>query len=418
MTSVFCVVSLDVAVPSTTSVIDTPQKVSLSSAATFTKTNVRQKWPRLWSDLLFGLLSTPDNDVESGSLPLSLEKLIVSNQPQSGNLLLSVLTDTNHPTHRRAVNAFVNTWETMSPLQLRAYFQSAMRLTLRQRPTFPVGVPGAVGFDYTVNYGWSGWPKRGDASFPADNFKTHTTHFLDGKEHSTFDFQGPMATTEWIDTNNLSLGKHAVSSVIKYEYSYRGEKFEDEVRSPLWSFEIVADTKDDLVAAPDLRIDALVKRSFQVMETEQSLGNTSASSSDLPSEVALGDLEVWKPQVTWDGKDGLNGYHFPMWKMTQALPVDLCFETEIEDLETGKKFPGNSVIVPRGEVRNDYIYPDATDEFTQGRSGFVRIRITFKPSRMHALSDPRIKSYYGKSFSTDVMRAKLFEGDAYTRYEE
>ncbi len=379
----------------------------LSSTTPHGRVDGRQAWPALWTDILLLLLSspTPKSD-ERPTISAKLKMLIASRQPQSGDVLLSVIAEHNHSLHRRATNAFVQCWDTMNARQINAYFQGNIRFTEKPRKRYPQGVDAVIGMGYSVAYGWGGWPVSSKPEFKPEGFKTWTAHFVDGVEYGKpFAYYGPMAGTYGLRTKRLSPGTHTVGSVLKYEFSLDGVKHTGWIKSPAFSFDIIASpTTDDLLAPPNTEIDALVRSSFQVAETFADLDTQSITRGRSDADTSRG----WKPQVTWNGpaiKSG--GLHLPVWKVTSKLPIDLCFDVEIQDVQTGEIFKGDSVIVRRGEISEGHFMPRLPWEFARDLSEFVPVRIFLKPSRALALTYADVEQYYAGSITTGVLRAKV-----------
>ena len=166
-----------------------------------------------------------------------------------------------------------------------------------------------------------------------------------------------------------------------------------------------AATPDALIAPQAMEMDALVRDSFRLTETEGPIDIRSSWDAPPGNELVP---DPWSPQITWKVASGkAYGLHLPLWKVTQALPVDLCFEVEIHDVKTGEVFPGDPIVVRRGQTRAGYFSLRPEPEFAGSRSGFVPIKIVLKASRAIALTYPEITRYYPGSITSEVLRAKV-----------
>ena len=109
----------------------------------------RQKNSGLQTDILLLLLSSYTGEgAYYPPVPTELKELIVSNQPQSGDILLSIIANPAHSFRRRAARAFSLAWDSMSAQQIQTYVQCTLRLTAGRRERYPQGMKSAVGMGY------------------------------------------------------------------------------------------------------------------------------------------------------------------------------------------------------------------------------------------------------------------------------
>ncbi|HWY88065.1 MAG TPA: hypothetical protein VNX28_15140 [Gemmataceae bacterium] len=328
-----------------------------------------------------------------------LKGVIAASSPKSGNLLLTYIQNPGHRLHRQAINALVQSWSHLTSKQIDAYFRHALVLESRARPQFPQKVPAVVGMTYYCRYGWSGWP-------PDKNFhlKTRTLHYLDGKTYGApFDHQGPIATTGWISTKDLSTGSHSYHFTLDYEFTHQGTTTRGQLRSRDFSLEMLpATAPDTLIAQSDPDLDKLVRKHLRFIDRDPSA-----------EELFLGQdhvVDPWLPQVSW--KEGATQYalRVPTWKVEQSLPVDLCFETEILDVRTGKIYPAETLILRKDKTAYGYLCPNDVQAFAKGRTGFVEVELRLTPSRALALGDPDITRYYFGTIRSGRLRMKITSG--------
>jgi hypothetical protein len=339
---------------------------------------------------------------ERAELPEGLKRLIQSAQPQSGDFLVSLAGAPRHPLHRQAVNAVVQTWDAMSPAQIETYLKHSLVPMVWHRQRYPCGVEAMVGLGYQLRHGWASRP-------PADRVQlsTSTTHFRDGKRYGEpyrYPYPSSGCTTGWMRTQDLAVGRHTAALEVAFELEHRGKKVTGSVRSAEVPFEVIADRRDDLIAPKDPKVARLVRESLAIGETEER-----KSEKMLIRVGGFREPDPWRPQITWTDPGGKpNGLHVPIWRVEQPLPVDLCFAVTIRVEGTREEYAGDPLIVYKGTTRPlGYFSPRDVQKLAHGRSGFVPVRLVLKPSRMHALSDPKIGAYFGEEIVSDVFRLKV-----------
>ena len=347
------------------------------------------------------LAAFPKIDGSRPPLPEDLKHLILLYQPRFGDYLLSIIGNTEDELNRRATNAFLHTWETMTPSQIQAYLQLAMTHYAKLRKRYPQGVDARIAMGYCIRYGWGGWP-------PGQPFEmqTVTTHFLDGKPYGKpFTYSGPLAGTGWLHTKNQALGKHAFHVVTEYKFVRDNHTYTGRARSQTYEFEMVsADAPNDLVAPSDPKLDQLVRQAFQFSETRVEV-REGPIRFDRTGRLRP-EPDPWRPQITFRSRAGRSfGLHMPLWKLTRELPVDLCFQVEFHVQQTGDVFQGDPLVVLKGHKANGY-FARLPYEFVKGQEGFIPIKLVLKPSRARALSDPRVTQYYPGTITSEVLRAK------------
>jgi hypothetical protein len=288
----------------------------------------------------------------------------------------------------------------MSPQQIDAYLQSTIRLWARPKVRYPQGMSAAIQMKYDLPAGWGG--------ANSEDLKMRTSHFLDGEPYgNTVAHQGTRANLGYVSTSELSLGRHTMSALLEYEFTHHGTKHTGWIKSPEFSFEMVhAAAPDDLIAPPDPQVDQLVRDSLHIAETQKALDNWPSSqgiSRDDPNS------ESWGFQYLWESPKGkTHKWHLPVWRVSRPLPIDLCFEVQIQDVKTGKTYEADPVIVPRGKVVSAHFRPlGAIEHFGLTESGLVWVRILLKPSRILALDSLEIERYYSGSITTGVLRIKV-----------
>lgn len=352
-------------------------------------------------DIRRRLAAFPKIDDSRPPLPEDLKRLIVLYQPRSGDYLLSIIGNTDDELNRRATNAFLHTWESMTPSQIQSYLQLAMTPYAKLRNRYPQGVDAKITMGSYLRYGWGGWPP--DQPF---EMRAVTTHFLDGKPYGKpYAYSGPVARTGWLHTKNRALGKHSLHLVTEYKFVRSNRTYTGRARSQTYEFEMVsADTPNDLVAPSDPKIDQLVRKALQFSETHVEVREGPIR---FDRSGRLGpEPDPWRPQITWKPRAGRPiGLHMPLWRLTRELPVDLCFEVEFHVQQTGGVFHGDPLVVLKGNKANGY-FARLPYEFVKGKEGFIPIKLVLKPSWARALTDPRVTQYYPGTITSEVLRAK------------
>jgi hypothetical protein len=356
-----------------------------------------------YKDEIRRLLAEVHEGLDSAPTPVSdeLRGLIAAHHPGAGDLLLSILADPQHRLHRRALRAFVATWDTATADQVEAYVRQAVTLTSAHRSRFPAKVGAYISVEARLRDGWSGWPNPAPPGFL---FRTRTTRYLDGKPFDKpFDFQYPFATVGWYRVGELAEGKHTIHSVLEYEFTQDGQKRKGQIRSKDSTFEVVsADTPDDLVAPRSKELSKAVRASLVVQSHKGPVPSVGTGFQPGPVDYQ------WTPQVSWtNDKGNWTGVHCPVWEVRTPLDVDLCFDVEIRDTKTGKVYPADPVVVFRGVTMMGYVVPKDPRAFAKGRDGFSPITVTLKPSRALALSEPKVTGYFAEEITSGELKMKV-----------
>lgn len=363
---------------------------------------VRRELVGYLDDMRAGLAALPPIEGENRiPIPDDLKQTIEGNQPRSGNFLLTIIADPGNRLHRPAANTFVQTWNSMSTAQIDTFLRHTFILKARPRPRYPQGIDAGIAFVYQPRYSYGSWPPQGRFTIT-----THTRHFLDGRPYGKpFAYQGPMACTGWVWTKDLSLGRHTCALELEYTFTHQGHKQTGSLRSRDFAFTMVpADTPDDLVASADPATDRLVSTALRFTDHDP-------TQSNLPrGPFAPPVAEVRRPQITWAGPKGTRcGIAVPCWQVTQALPVDLCFEVVLREEKTGKVHPCDPLVLRRGAAHMGYFCPRDAVGFARGRTGTVGVKVVLKPSRKVALTSTEVTRYFPGSLTSGVLTVEVFE---------
>jgi hypothetical protein len=331
--------------------------------------------------------------------------LVAAHQPKAGEFLLKIIADAKDHRHRLATHVFCATWQSGPGSHLEKYFQSSFRLQAFHRQRYPHGVDAYIETRYWQQHGWTGWPDK-------LQWQTRTTHFLDGKQHGKpfiYTYPGAAATTGWINVGKLERGKHVLRFEVEFVFTHQGAKHKGTVRSPEFEFTVVAPAPpDDLIAATNAEEKQQVRQALRFLEYE-------GQDQEDKNRIIVGEdfrQDPWRPQITWQEKGQPRGLHVPEWTLIRALPVDLCFDVELRDVQSGKRFKGVPLVVKRGQTSRGYFSPRDIHGFCAGKDGFVELEIHLQPSRSVALTDPEITSYFGWPITSKRLRAKIVNGIA------
>ncbi len=362
-----------------------------------------------------GLAVHSDADTpETRAHSAKLKELVEAHQPESGDHLLSIISNPADKLNKAAVLLFVKSWESMSAQQIESYCQSALVLKVEARKRYPQGVDAWIGMSYGSMYDFSSWPWHGE-TYESPLFRTHGTCFLDGDQNGKpYNFYGPQAGVGGIRLKDLALGKHTCSMVLDYDFMHHGKMLKGSMRSRDSEFEIISSSApNELIAPKDPKVKKLVEESFEFEETIPTpVFNGPLYFSGTNAPVAVKFPDRWDPQMTWKSSSGKQrGVHLPCWKVAQKLPVDLCFKVTILDTKTQERFPCTSIILRKGDVHEYCFLVDDGESFTRGRSGFISIQVILTPSRELALTSLRVSRYYPETITSPVMNAKVVEGD-------
>jgi hypothetical protein len=342
------------------------------------------------------------------NLPNELRYLIADHQPGSGDMLLAIATDQKQQLWYESLHMFLQAWDLMTADQIDRFIRQFVSLGVSPRPKYPAGVPAMI----SVEAG-SGLPNPVPKGF---SFRARTTRYLDGKPYDKpSDFANSSGTVGWYRLGKISEGKHTICAVMEYEFTQNGQKRKGEIRSKESTFEIVAaNAPDDLIAPESKETTELVREALVLRSHPE------------PADVQVGrNLNPqlinpdFSPQVTWQvDKNTRAGLHCPEWELKRTLPVDLCFDVEIRDVKTGKKYAADPIVLigqttgpynPLSIVGPNlgYIIPRNPQEFAKGREGFVSVKVVLKPSRVLALSDPRVTKYFPAEIESAELQLKV-----------
>jgi hypothetical protein len=331
-------------------------------------------------------------------------KLITDHRVAAGDFLLRIIADPKHELNHAAANAFVQVWTLMGADQIRIYLEQSLIFDFAQRPAYPRGIDAMISVGYQFRYGWGSRP-------PAEKVKivTVTSHELDGQPYEKpfrYPYDSAGATTTWVRTKDLAVGKHTFLAKLEFEVEHLGKTVKGSVRSEKYSFDILpVNTPDALIAQKDAETEKLIREALWFGETEE-LKHNNVGIVIMPAGAAI---DWWRPQVTWTGKDGKpNGLHLPVWRLEKPLPVDLVFDVTLRIEETKEEFKADPVIAHKGSTRNlGYLLVKDSHGLAKGRSGFINVRVILKPSRALALTDPKVTKYYPVEIISEPLRIKV-----------
>jgi hypothetical protein len=312
------------------------------------------------------------------ALPAPLLSTIEASQPQSGQALLEIIADKKSALHRRAVNAFVAAWQSMSGEQIVQYFSLQMEPQSRLRSRYPEAFEASGQVSYGLGYGWGGRVR----DFP---IRVRSEFFVDGKpfgEARSYSTDGEPAASGSVKTSGLAPGAHTAALSLDFAFEHGGATHRGRLRSPNYTFAIVdADSPDDLEVVKD---DAARAR------VEKALVPTGPYAATLSGRSAA---------------QGRYGLGVPGWALNDSLPFALCFDVEFH--EGGKVYAGGPLSLPAGRGYTGAFNLQDIDKFIAGRAGRVPVKVVLRPSYHQALSDSEIKSFYGGTLEFDNLHVDI-----------
>ena len=139
-------------------------------------------------------------------IPKTMKDRMIELQPILGDALLDIIEDLDDKLNRRATNALLKIWDSLSNEQIENYFVTVFELWTEYRQLYPVGIEAYIAMNYRLNeFSWGGIPEAEDV-----RIKTTTRHFLDAEPYrKAFSYEGPGARTGSIRTEDLELGEHS-----------------------------------------------------------------------------------------------------------------------------------------------------------------------------------------------------------------
>ncbi|MEI8383055.1 MAG: hypothetical protein WCJ09_23240 [Planctomycetota bacterium] len=336
----------------------------------------------------------------------NLQQLVRNTQPESGNFLLKSLGPGNMTAPDPASFIIAQTWDNLSRAQREQYLKSSMVHFAELRPTYPRGVDAGIAVGPRFASDYAGVP----AGKPAMKSRTVTTHLLDGQQvGEPMTYALHTTISHWFRTRSLPLGKHSIRIVTEYEFQRESESYTGKFETER-TFEIVPEGPDLLLAPPDPVVDKFVHRSIEIVEA---------------TATTTWGGRGWQPQMRWSGNETLKAgsLHTPSWNVTQPLPVDLCFQSELRLEGTDIRIPGTEIVVPAGQIRGFYFRPLNSESYTILRNhadadGFVKARVILTPSQGVALSYPRINRYFGGTITSDIVRVRVDRDEVGEEFEE
>jgi hypothetical protein len=356
-----------------------------------------------WSEDLIQLVSSlgPTAHGARPAVPDQLAAIVRQHQPRSGEKLPEMIQKPDHPLRSRAVAAFVAAWDTMSAGQIQRDLRAGLRCAANLRPRYPQGVPAMIGMQYNLDWGHAGLPAGGKLGIV-----TTTTHYLDGKVYGkpfVYEADGPGAGTGWVRVGELARGRHTLHLATEFSLSHQGKRVKVAAESPRYVFEVAAaDVPDDLAAERDAKLDALVKRSlrFAGFDAEAEKLRLLIRGGGQPADPT--------PQVTWGTQGSKDGsLYLPTWQLAEALPVDLCFEVELQEVASGAVHRAEAIVVLAGRATRGYFFPHDVHRFAGGREGGLELRVVLKPSRAMALTRTDVKRYYTGTITSQPLKARI-----------
>ena len=339
-----------------------------------------------------------------------MESRLFWSQPQSGEALLSVINQPNDSLHQKAVQTLLYLWPFLPMEQKEAYYKTSMTASVSCRPEYPQGIEAYVGTWYDMRYNWKGWP-----GVEGLKMKTVSQKYLDGQAYGDpFHYEGPQASAGGILVSDLSPGQHTAKIVTEYTVTDGELSFSGRVESDTAAFKIVGrDIRDELAAPRTPELTALVERVFQFHQfRDPNDPDSHLGGIPLPDHPWAPANSAWRR-----GSYDRYAIYVPIYTLAEPLPVDLCFKSEYHIQETGRVYPGESVVVKKG-LRGEFWcpLPKHTEriDFVRDNPGFLTVKIVLTPAPELAFSDKQIRQYYNGTLESPPLQVKNY----WFRYDE
>jgi hypothetical protein len=264
-------------------------------------------------------------------------------------------------------------WNTMSDDERKEYLSRAIKLETHPRLEYPQGNEAYIRVEYGFTLPW-GWPPPE----PRAVFR----HYVDGEPYGKpFKYDG-YKCAEWeVVPGLLDLGTHTYYWTLGYRLKNGDKSVSSVLTSDTFTFEVVsADTPDRLAAPSDPRLDQHVRAAFEIAGT--------------------------LPGVTPLSACGLR--QTPQWKLSEPLPIDLCFEVEMHALNTGDVHAGYPIVVLKGTTGSgSFLVRGGSGAPWPVRDGTVALRVVLRPSGSTALYWPGVTCYYCGTIESEVIEAPV-----------
>jgi hypothetical protein len=327
----------------------------------------------------------PRYDRSPGQISDKLRVLIGDHQPASGDLLLSLITKSDSEAYQQAWRAFFHTWDSQSAVQIEAY----VRETLNVLATHPSQIPAKSGMLVKVapqlRFGFGCWP-AGGGGHPFI-FRARASLLIDDKPFAEpLEMAYPTSGRGWFRVPELEPGKHTVLAELNYEFTHKGEKRSGRVRSRPQMVTAGPDDAAEIWAKPlAVREMNYFRAAFRIVRADDSVHPHDPARYDSDPEAS-----VW-----WrTGSGEWAALSCPRWAVTSTLDVDLCFDAEFRDPRTGKSYPTEPIIVPRGKLNSGPLVPRDFAALARGRTGRVPMKLVLTPSRQVAQFGPGLRHCY------------------------
>lgn len=335
-----------------------------------------------------------------GALGETLRHLIVDHQPGSINFLLSIAADAKNPLRGYAAQAFAASKEVATVEQVETFIQQILVVRSNCRPRLPAIAGVHIPVEVRLLEGLSIW-------FPDEKFdyRSKTTCYVDGKAlGKAYQHLYAYSSISRHPVRDIAVGKHTFHAVLDYEFTHRGLKRSGKIVSEDRPIEILPpETVDDLAAPKSVDTANLVRAALLVEGVP-----VDPDSKNPEKKVQSKRFPSVEPQVTVILQAGkLVSVVCPQWRVRAFLPVDLCFEVEFRDIQSGKAHEAGRLYVPRRATTGSYLFPKHEKAFFIGLEGLVPMEIILKPSRLMALENPSVTRYFAEEINVGVRYFKI-----------
>lgn len=317
--------------------------------------------------------------------------VIKSGMPDTGDALIKIISERDNAMRVVAINLISMVLDALTLAQIESLAHAQIASYVSGHSKYLKGTESYIGTGYI-------YALQVDEK---NRVQTRSYKYLDGEQYGDSNHHsGMMASSGGIHLKDLDYGTHTVKTVTEYELNHNGVIIKGKAESPELTFEIVRRKASRKYATPHDRAQGkAVRNASSFIETRDVV----TTQEDLSPR----NSEPWKPGNTmqFKGSDNIYAGHFPFFRVSEGLPVDLSFEVEIELVDTGEILEGAPIFVRKGSMGHRRLEPKDLQSFFLSREGYVSLKATLTPKMPDS---PSQNNYYNDSFESPVVRAKVY----------
>lgn len=342
-------------------------------------------------------------DMTPGVFPPETRNRLVDLQPDSGNLLASLVADREHPLHERAMQALVWLQDDLSAEQLETWVHNSFSVYAEPRARYPQGCEAVIELGYRFEPHLTGKKSNDDTMY-----RTVSRNYLDGEtQGDPFAYNYPGATTGWTRLKDLALGQHRIDVVTDYTVTVNDVEIEGSA-SRSYVFEIVpGEGYQDVMEVNTPELAAAVDDAFEIVWGWQDGYEPEPGVDRYAGALDPRDRPDYSPHG-WNVRGPDYSLRFPSWRLKEGLPVSLCYEVAIRDEQSGRTYKATGLRVKADEASSTYfVLMDHRDFIEERDAGELPVTVTLTPSRDLALTYPDVREYFGGAMTFEHLKVNL-----------